>query len=101
MNEPTTTATAIPFRRLVKRWTILSLGATFLFLGVIGLFLPFMQGVLFMVIGLILLSRESERVRRWTDRLRARYPRLGRMIDDAEARSDRLWQRVTGRRSGA
>lgn len=96
----TPTATAIPLKRVLKRWTILTLGVTFLILGVLGLFLPFLQGILFLLIGTILLSRESEWVRRRLDWLRDRYPRLGRMIDDAEARSERLWQRIMGRRDG-
>jgi len=43
-------------------------------LGVVGLFLPFLQGVLFMLAGLALLSSESRRLRRLLDRLRQRYP---------------------------
>jgi uncharacterized protein YqgC (DUF456 family) len=42
----------------------LTLGATLLGLGVVGLFLPFLQGILFIVLGLTVLSRESSRARR-------------------------------------
>jgi len=51
-------------------------GIFMLVLGFVGLFLPFLQGVLFMLIGLALLSTESERVRRLLDRVRARYPEV-------------------------
>jgi len=45
-------------------------GVAFLILGVLGLFLPFLQGILFLAIGLTLLSHESERARRWSEWLR-------------------------------
>jgi uncharacterized membrane protein YbaN (DUF454 family) len=40
-------------------------GVLLLILGVIGLFLPFLQGVLFLVMGLTLLSTESTRAKAW------------------------------------
>lgn len=46
------------------------LGGFCLLLGVVGLFLPFLQGVLFLIIGLSLLSTESERARRLLEFLR-------------------------------
>ena len=55
----------------------IALGVALLVLGVIGLFLPFLQGILFIVVGLTLLSRESERVRRWVDWLRDVAERKG------------------------
>jgi hypothetical protein len=100
MTEPTTRAPAIPLKRVIKRWTILTLGVAFLILGVLGLFLPVLQGILFLLIGMILLSRESEWVRRHVERLRARHPGIARTLDTAEARAERLWQRVAGRRNG-
>jgi uncharacterized membrane protein YbaN (DUF454 family) len=50
------------------------LGVGCLILGVIGLFLPFLQGILFLIIGLTLLSKESEVVRRTLAWLRRRVP---------------------------
>ena len=50
------------------------LGVLFLFLGVIGLFLPFLQGILFLVIGLSFLSNESIYARRSMEWLRSRIP---------------------------
>ncbi len=46
------------------RWFRIVAGSTLVGLGIIGLFLPLLQGVLFIVIGLSLLSTESERARR-------------------------------------
>lgn len=48
-------------------------GIVFLILGVLGLFLPVLQGVLFLMIGLSLLSKESDHARRlleWMKRSR-------------------------------
>jgi len=50
-------------------------GVACLVLGVLGLFLPFLQGILFLVIGLTLLSRDSERARHWLEWLRAHVGR--------------------------
>jgi uncharacterized protein len=73
-------------RATIKRIALLGLGWGFIVLGIIGLFLPFLQGVLFILIGLVILSHNSPRVRLLLRRLRARYPRLSAGIDAAEAR---------------
>jgi uncharacterized membrane protein YbaN (DUF454 family) len=49
-----------------------------LFLGVLGLFLPGLQGVLFIMIGLMMLSEDIPWVRRLLDRLKT-SPALGRL----------------------
>ena len=43
----------------------ITVGVLLMGLGVIGLFLPFLQGVLFLVMGLTLLSTESRRAKEW------------------------------------
>jgi uncharacterized membrane protein YbaN (DUF454 family) len=60
---------------LTKKALILTLGWIFIFLGIIGLFLPFLQGILFMIIGLALLSKESTIARNLMDRLEKKHPR--------------------------
>ena len=65
-------------------------GVLLLVLGVVGLFLPFLQGILFLIMGLSLLSSESERAKAWLHYLERRVgwqrspnpPPHGR-IDDA------------------
>ncbi len=61
------TRTAVRLARVIG-------GIAFLILGVVGLFLPFLQGILFLVIGLTLLSQESERARALSEWLRERLP---------------------------
>ena len=83
--------------RSIKRYVILSLGWFFVFLGILGLFLPILQGILFLLIGFILLSRESEWAKHQLERLKSSYPRFGEKYDEAEARAKRLWRRVIRR----
>ena len=83
--------------RLVRRIVVLALGWGFIVLGIVGLVLPVLQGVLFLLIGLALLSSESEMARRLLARLRARYPGLSRKLDLAEQRARRWWLRIARR----
>lgn len=45
-------------------------------LGLAGLFLPFLQGFLFLIIGSILVSQESPFMKRQKEKLEKRYPVL-------------------------
>jgi uncharacterized membrane protein YbaN (DUF454 family) len=58
----------------IKRIISLTIGWTLILLGVVGLFVPILQGILFILLGLYVLSRESKTARRLLDRLRERYP---------------------------
>lgn len=73
----------------MKRILRFILGITFLVLGVLGLFLPVLQGILFLVVGLLILAPESRRVRTLLETLRRRYP-------DAFAAAARLKKKFTG-----
>ena len=77
-----------------RRWSLITLGWFFIVLGVLGLFLPVLQGFLFLAIGFALLAREVEWVRRYRERLYARYPKLGAFNDKAEAWIERQGRRV-------
>jgi len=57
-----------------KRIGILIIGWFFVGLGVLGLFLPILQGILFIMIGLAILSSRSEMVKRWLKHLEERHP---------------------------
>jgi uncharacterized membrane protein YbaN (DUF454 family) len=58
-----------------KNTVMLIIGWFFVGLGILGLFLPFLQGILFIMIGLAILSTRSEFVKRLLKRLEDRYPR--------------------------
>ncbi len=61
-------------RHPVWRGIKITLGLILLPLGIVGLFLPFLQGVLFLLIAVALLSGEVPFIARLRDRVRARYP---------------------------
>lgn len=83
-------------RNHLKRIVILGLGWLFILLGIAGLFLPILQGILFLLIGLVLLSYESRTVRRFLAYLRLRYPKLSSKIQLARWYVRRWWQRLRG-----
>ncbi|MBL8659411.1 MAG: hypothetical protein JNM75_06605 [Rhodospirillales bacterium] len=79
----------------MKRLIRLVLGWIFIVLGVLGLFLPILQGVLFLAIGVVLIAPESPWVQDKMERLRRRYPKMGSTLDRAQARADSLIARIT------
>lgn len=78
----------------VKRKLYLVAGTFFVMLGVLGLFLPILQGVLFLLVGLVLLSKGSSRVRALKQRFKRRYPEWGAKLDHAETWSRELPARM-------
>jgi len=77
--------------RQLHRLFVLTLGWFLLVLGVIGLFLPVLQGVLFTLTGLYILSRESRWARRRFDSLRARFPATEAKLQEWKARLAGCW----------
>jgi uncharacterized membrane protein YbaN (DUF454 family) len=70
----------------IKRIGLLIIGWLFIGLGVIGLFLPFMQGILFILIGLAILSSRSEIIRRFLRHLEERHPHLHEHVEKWKAK---------------
>jgi uncharacterized membrane protein YbaN (DUF454 family) len=63
-------------RRQLKRILILGVGSVFILLGIVGLFLPFLQGILFLIVGLVILSKESKTAHRILERWKEKHPAL-------------------------
>jgi len=59
---------------MIGRWIRKILGIFFLLVGIAGLFLPILQGILFLIIGTLLLAGDSIWVRRKIAGLKTRYP---------------------------
>ena len=78
-------------RKQVKRAIVLIIGWVLVVLGVIGLFLPLLQGVLLLLLGLYVLSRESRTARRLFERLRQRYPGADGKLHHLRQRLRSLW----------
>jgi len=77
------------------RVLILITGWTFILLGIAGLFLPFLQGVLFLLVGLIILSSEYVWAHRLLTKLRERFPKIGSMADRATAKAAAWLRRIS------
>lgn len=82
--------------RPIKRALLVTLGWIFVVLGVLGIFLPILQGILFLVIGFLLLSRESEWFQDKLESAKQRWPRFGEKFDRAEEAANRFWRKLTG-----
>lgn len=66
-------------------------GSLFLLLGIAGLFLPFLQGILFLLIGLYFLSKTSPLAKRILIHLQARFPRFARQLNRVNIRGFKRW----------
>jgi len=77
-----------------KDIAILVLGWLLLFLGIIGVFLPFLQGILFLLIGLYILSKRSIWAQRILGKIRRRLPRLSGKMEQARWKGERFIARI-------
>ena len=81
----------------VKRVLVLLVGWAFILLGIVGLFLPVLQGVLFLLVGLIILSSEYVWAHHLIMHLRRRFPKLGSVADQAAAKASAWLSRFSHR----
>jgi len=81
-------------KRGYKRWLILAIGWGFVFLGIIGLFLPILQGILFIAVGLIILSKEYKWAADLIAKAKARFPRVTPHVDRAHEKVHSWFRRT-------
>ena len=60
------------------------LGIVLILIGILGLFLPFLQGILFLALGLYFFSFSSPRLRARLDQYVAPYPKLARVCQTVD-----------------
>jgi uncharacterized membrane protein YbaN (DUF454 family) len=77
-----------------KRVLVLIIGWAFIALGIVGLFLPVLQGILFLLIGLVILSTEYVWAHHLLNKVRQRFPKIGRVADEATAKANRWMQHL-------
>jgi uncharacterized membrane protein YbaN (DUF454 family) len=65
----------------IKRIGLLIIGWFFIVLGILGLFLPILQGILFILIGLAILSSRSNLIKRFLKHLEERYPHYHERVE--------------------
>jgi hypothetical protein len=80
----------VKFKQLAIYWT----GWGFIVLGVLGIFLPILQGILFLLIGLSLLANSSPRAARILKRIRDRFPTLSKKVDQAALGAKEVQARI-------
>ncbi|MDJ0947406.1 MAG: hypothetical protein QNJ94_00645 [Alphaproteobacteria bacterium] len=88
-----------PNKNALRRAVFFWLGWIFVLLGIAGLFLPFLQGILFLVIGIFLVTRNSARARLLLFRVRERYPEAAAHYDSWSERA-RAWLKQRFKRGG-
>lgn len=79
--RPPTYRKHLPPLPLVLRLVLLGIGWALILLGIAGLFLPILQGVLFLVMGAAVVSLASQRVHRALRGAFGRWPRGWRRLE--------------------
>ena len=65
----------------IKKIGMLIIGWSFVVLGILGLFLPILQGILFILIGLAILSSRSNLIKSFLKHLEERHPRYHERVE--------------------
>lgn len=82
--------------RTVKKALVLVVGWAFILLGIAGLFLPVLQGILFLMIGLIILSTEYAWAHHLLGKVRARFPKVSEAAEHAKTKAEHWLRRIRG-----
>jgi len=77
----------------MPRYLRITLGSMSLVLGVAGLALPILQGLLFIILGVVLLARDFPLFARIANQFRSRFPRISRGAESVRRRMTKGWQR--------
>ena len=80
--------------RIRQKWLTFITGWAFIVLGIAGLFLPVLQGILLLMIGLIILSSEYAWAHNLLEKLRASFPRATARFHEASEKA-RTWMNRT------
>lgn len=85
-------------RQQAIRMMKIILGWLFLILGVVGLFLPILQGFLFLAVGLAILAQEQAWAHGLLQRLRRRFPQMVTRLDHARHKAEAWVGRIVHRK---
>ena len=91
-NAVRTRNSGVAMKAQIKHILIQIVGWIFIVLGVLGLFLPILQGILFLLAGLIILSSEYAWAHKVLQKVRSRFPKLSQKADEASHKAS-LWMR--------
>ncbi|HEY0907969.1 MAG TPA: hypothetical protein VGE35_01330 [Candidatus Paceibacterota bacterium] len=68
------------------RIALILIAACLIFMGFIGLFVPVLQGILFLAVGIYILTLVSDKFKAWVDRHLLRFPKFKHHYDTHTAR---------------
>jgi uncharacterized membrane protein YbaN (DUF454 family) len=71
-------------KKKVKKILIFIVGLTFVLLGLLGLVLPFLQGILFLIIGIFLISLSLPKFQQWIKKRAEKSPSTLGIIEKVE-----------------
>jgi len=74
----------------IKKAVVQVVGWIFLVAGIAGLFLPFLQGILFILVGLVILSSQYEWAHKVLGHARKWFPKVAERLDGF---IEKLWKR--------
>jgi uncharacterized membrane protein YbaN (DUF454 family) len=77
----------------MPRYLRITIGAVLLILGVAGLALPLLQGLLFIVLGVLLLAKDIPLFARLSQQFRSRFPRISRAAENARKGIREKWRK--------
>jgi uncharacterized membrane protein YbaN (DUF454 family) len=78
-------------KKKLKRALIITLGVFFMLVGLAGLVLPILQGWFFLILGALLLSMYSPRLRAFIYRHTVKYPKVHAFVAKAEGWTERVF----------
>ena len=79
-------------KKTLNRILVLALGWGLVLLGIVGLFVPILQGILLILLGLWVLSRESHWARRSLWKMRLRFPNADRRMRELQVKFKKFRQ---------
>ena len=77
-----------------KRLFTLAAGWGFIFVGIIGILLPVMPGIIFLIIGAYVLSLESFWLASKLDKIAHKYPKFAKINCNARVRARQILNRI-------
>jgi len=81
----------------VKRIITHIVGWMFILVGIAGLVLPVLQGILFILVGLFILSSVSPWASKLLDKVRKRFPRVMNQVDLARSKAGKVQDRISAK----
>lgn len=82
-------STSRAMRATAKKLALFLVGWGFILAGIVGTILPVLPGVLFVIIGLLILSSEYVWASNLLQKIRARFPGLSSRLNQAAARASK------------